>query len=72
MRLGIENLRRAKGREESNLSSVAECHLELLSRVLLDFEIGCNVIFDNVLIRRDLFSVGAFATMVSNRGNYRV
>lgn len=30
----------------------------LLSRVPSGFETGCNVIFDNLLIRRDLYSVG--------------
>lgn len=44
----------------------------LLSRVPSGFETGYNAIFDNVLIRRDLYSAGAFNITVGDRENYRV
>jgi len=36
------------------------------------FETDYNVIFDNALIRRDLYSVGAFNITVGDHGNYRL
>lgn len=65
-RLGIE-IWRARERRGCEPQSSG-----LLSRVPSGFETGCNVIFDNVLIRRDLCSVGAFNIMAGDRGNYRV
>lgn len=35
------------------------------------FEAGYNVIFDNMLIRRDLYSVGVFNITAGDRENYR-